>query len=748
MVRGPLSRPSGALPLIRVGKQPYGILPIVGKRFVTSGSAVESRIGALLGVLRPMWELATGLVPTMTDGDVDKAKEIIQTNAWSQVAKYRDKDAGKAMCVIPGPFSEAQGSGRHAVVHALLAAVGFGEGQYNNAHIFNCNDFLPDPPYEAGTLVGVPWVMADAKDPKKEADDRLPLGDNNYLKQIAKASIQIPDTARPLLTAFQSGPALLQALVSYSVQMEQGDAVERFVVPWATVDGVTTMKTPSMPFVEARDDNEAMFTVETPRELANVAIPSVTGTATLGEYVSAAASVPIVSSPAAAHKAAAELDLSVQHLLPETQDLGAVKVSLDYPADRTVGEPNIAFHHTDAFAYVATPGSALAPIAGRMRETAARESMWVVSGSSPQGRSRPDRWPSAGAVTRPPPPILRSGSWRTTRLAPSTSCSTRTHATRTGILQGRHAISLASLMGHTAFAGLRDAMLAFIWSAFAFPWRPAGQQPSTNRARRSVPGLVDGVHRSGRGAATDGSLRLQEALDTAQHPRRSCPLKQGVGGVTPPPPGRQRHDLLLAEGTHQSCRALRSCRGGWPCRQGRCRSKRFNTTERGGGGQRLVASPPDDDIWPSDDVAGRAGRQRMAASCWAIRRTASSPPSSEDGTAIPSSTRSTDRVLSTSGSHRCGLAFGSPVGAARPRAAKPASAARRRRVHRALVNPAPSPARRRARAMRRISDWNTSRRSPPRLAVIDKARPPRAGSRQGGRHLSPRSQPAKDTPRR
>ena len=119
-------RPSGALPLIRVGKQPYGILPIVGKRFVTSGSAVESRIGALLGVLRPMWELATGLVPTMTDGDVKKAKDIIQSSAWSQVAKYRDKDASKAMCVIPGPFSEAQGSGRRAVIHALLAAVGLG----------------------------------------------------------------------------------------------------------------------------------------------------------------------------------------------------------------------------------------------------------------------------------------------------------------------------------------------------------------------------------------------------------------------------------------------------------------------------------------------------------------------------------------------------------------------------------------------------------------------------------------------
>ena len=526
-------RPSGALPLIRVGKQPYGILPIVGKRFVTSGSAVESRIGALLGVLRPMWELATGLVPTMTDGDVDKAKEIIQTNAWSQVAKYRDKDAGKAMCVIPGPFSEAQGSGRHAVVHALLAAVGFGEGQYNNAHIFNCNDFLPDPPYEAGTLVGVPWVMADAKDPKKEADDRLPLGDNNYLKQIAKASIQIPDAARPLLTAFQSGPALLQALVSYSVQMEQGDAVERFVVPWATVDGVTTMKTPSMPFVEARDDNEAMFTVETPRELANVAIPSVTGTATLGEYVSAAASVPIVSSPAAAHKAAAELDLSVQHLLPETQDLGAVKVSLDYLADRTVGELNVAFRTTlDAFSY--RLDAWISARANRrledMRATAATG--LYVGGVAWVEHLKADRRPDSDGHLLAPSlgqaataAILRSGflANHETGAFDIKLDSERTQRA-TGVLQGlTRDQPLAALYGYRIERGLRDALLGqFIWPLrLAFPWRPAGQKASDESSESvGARDVIDGVALLALWEEDPAkvNLRLKDALTHIEQP--------------------------------------------------------------------------------------------------------------------------------------------------------------------------------------------------------------------------------------
>ena len=151
----------------------------------TSGSAVESRIGALLGVLRPMWELATGLVPTMTDGDVEKAKDDHSDGAvvagrevprqGREQGDVRDPEPVQRSAAVETrrPSSTAAGGGRHQRNTTL-------------AHIYNCNDFLPDPPYEAGTLVGVPWVLADAKDPKKEADDHLSLDDNNYLKQIAK----------------------------------------------------------------------------------------------------------------------------------------------------------------------------------------------------------------------------------------------------------------------------------------------------------------------------------------------------------------------------------------------------------------------------------------------------------------------------------------------------------------------------------------------------------------------------------
>lgn len=618
-------RPSGALPLLRVGKQPYGILPIVGKRFATSGSAVEARIGALLGVLRPMWELATGLVPTMTDGDVTKAKDIIQTSAWSQVAKYRDKDASKAMCVTPTPFSEAQGSGRRAVIHALLTAAGISETKYNLAHIYNCNDFLPDLPYKAGTLVGVPWVLADAKDPKKEAGDRLPLGDNNYLKQIAKASIQVPDAARPLLNAYQSGPALLQALVSYSVQMEQGDAVERFVVPSATVDGVTTMKTPLMPFVEARDDNEAMFTIETPKELAAVAIPSVTGAATLGEHVSRAVSVPIVSSPAVAHKAAAELDLSVHHLLPQTRDLGAVKVSLDYLSDRTVGELNIAFRTTlDAFGYRldAWLSARANHRLEQMRETAATGI--YVGGVAWVEHLEADRRPDSDGHLLAPSlgqaataAVLRSGflANHETGAFDIALDSERTQRA-TGILQGlTRDQPLAALYGYRIERGLRDALLGrFIWPLrLAFPWRPAGQDPQ-DEAQEAVGArdVVDGVALLALWEESQTKVRdrLKQALTHLEQPPAALdPDWNRVSAVidTAAALADSVSDLLLAEGTHQIMQGnLDRAAAAMAIvdKQSLPIETAFNTTERGGAGytQRLVAfCPADDGIWPADD---------------------------------------------------------------------------------------------------------------------------------------------------
>jgi hypothetical protein len=563
-------RPTGALPILRTNKQPYGILPLVGKRFVNAAdSAVETVVGKVLSVLRPMWELAAGNVPRLSDGDVDKAKDILQTAAWSQTAFYRDKD-WKNVCMQPTPFSPAQVPVRSQVVQNVMSAL----GPFNSwdVHIGYCNDFLPDPPYEPGYLAGVPWVLADARDPGKEAsDDTNFTPANNYLAAIAAASIQRPAAGKAVLDASQAGPALLQALAAYSVQKEQGDAVDRFLITSTAVSAVLSRATPTMPYVETVAENEAMFTVQTPKELANVVVPSITGRATLGEHVSSTLTAQIPPArKGPSWQAATTLFDGVGRIFPQTRDLGAVKLSLDYLSTRTVGELNIAFRSTlDAFSY--RLDAWIAARANRRLEQvrATNPTGLYIGGYAWVEDLKPDaRPPSEGFLLAPSQAqsasaaILRSGFMANHEQGAFDILLDSKRTRRAlDILQGlTRDQPLAALYGYRIERALRDSQLAkFIWPLrLAYPWRP-GSAADSNEPTESIGArdVVDGVALLADWEAAPGQVfaKLIASLNTLQPPAAA------------PGPGEQPiisaiiadafdladsvSDLLLAEGAYQ-----------------------------------------------------------------------------------------------------------------------------------------------------------------------------------------------------
>ncbi|MGH9143587.1 MAG: hypothetical protein ACRD2I_20820 [Vicinamibacterales bacterium] len=629
-------RATGALPLVRVGKQPYGILPVVGKRFVSSGSAVETAVGNLLAVLRPMWELASRSVPTMTDGSVDRAKDIVQTAAWSQTAYYRDKDAGKALCKIPNAFTDAQQSSRGGLIRTLLAAVGVTD--YWLAHIYSCSDFLPDPPYSAGYLAGVPWVLADAKNPKLEAADAVTFSAaNNYLAKMAAASIQSPAAAGPLLYANQSGPALLQALVSYSIQKEKGDAVEGFALSSVAVNQVVSLAATRMPYVEATLDNEAMFTVQTHKELANVSLASVTGKATLGEHVANTLTVPFEAKPASAYRAADMLSRSVDHIVAPTRNLAAVKLSLDYLAGRTVGELNIAFRSTlDCFSY--RLDAWLAARANRRLEQMRDQNpggvyvggfAWV---ENLKADTRPDSEgyllaPSLGQAASAA--ILRSG-FMANHESGAFDIALDSHRTQraVGILQGlTRDQPLAALYGYRFERGLRDAELGrFIWPfRLAFPWRPAGAAPTDESSEAiGARDVVDGVALLDAWESDSNAVRgrLAAALAHLEEPAPAADNAEWAQVATLVADvldlADSVSDLLMAEGTHQIVQGnldRAAAAMAVADKQSLPIETEFNRTLRGGAGytQRLVALCPAPAAgWPDD----RRARFEPAANAW------------------------------------------------------------------------------------------------------------------------------------
>ena len=73
-------RGRGPLPSLRVGKQPYGVLPVSAHGAVwdsIEGGPVDTGLAALLARIRPLWRKGAAHVPTVTSGDIEHDLPLI-----------------------------------------------------------------------------------------------------------------------------------------------------------------------------------------------------------------------------------------------------------------------------------------------------------------------------------------------------------------------------------------------------------------------------------------------------------------------------------------------------------------------------------------------------------------------------------------------------------------------------------------------------------------------------------------------
>ena len=499
-------RPTGALPLLRVGKQPYGILPVVGKRFTAAGSAIENGIGHLIGVLRPLWELAVPSVPTLTDGNVDKAKAIVQTAPWSQAAFYRDKDAGKAMCKIPNPITDAQQSSRGGLIKSLLAAVGITE--YWLAHIYSCSDFLPDPPYSAGYLAGVPWVLADDKNPKIEAVDEVTLHRRQQLPGADRDGLD-PDAERRARGVVRTpvGPGAAagarRVLGAEGAERRAGTlrAAEPRGQPGALADddedavrGGAARERSRVHGADAqgagqRLDPVGVGAIDARRSSGDDAAGAVCGEA-VGRVYGGGQSGDLGRAPRAAD--AQSRRRQAQSRLPQ----GASRRRIEHRVPQHARLLLVPARRVDQ----------------RTREPAARADARGRSARRLRRRLRvggepaaPTRSPDSDGYLLAPSlgqastaAIMRSGFLANHETgAFDVALDSRRTQRAAGVLQGlTRDQPLAALYGYRIERGLRDALLGrFIWPLrLAFPWRPAGAAPTDEPSEAiGARDVVDGV---------------------------------------------------------------------------------------------------------------------------------------------------------------------------------------------------------------------------------------------------------------
>lgn len=87
--------PGGPLPALRLGKQPYGVLPVMAGGYKPSaGDTFTDDLYALLTRLRPFWRSGLHKVPRMsaadTPGEIEAALlQILQTTPLSSAARFR-----------------------------------------------------------------------------------------------------------------------------------------------------------------------------------------------------------------------------------------------------------------------------------------------------------------------------------------------------------------------------------------------------------------------------------------------------------------------------------------------------------------------------------------------------------------------------------------------------------------------------------------------------------------------------------
>ncbi len=254
----------------------------------------------------------------------------------------------------PTPFSDAQESGRNPLIQSVISALG--PFNYWETHIGVCNDFLPDPPVFArlSRRRAVGARRRQGSDQGSERRHELRRTPTIISAPSPKPRSRRRPRARPFSTASQAGPALLQALAAYSVQKEQGDAVDRFVgrerrgesgrlarerrrCPTSRPSRKTKRCSPCR---RRRNWRACRFrrSPDARRSASTSPIPS-------ARSCSRRARAWRGGPPTASSS-------SVTHVFPQTRDLGAVKLSLDFLATRSVGELNIAFRSTlDAFSY-------------------------------------------------------------------------------------------------------------------------------------------------------------------------------------------------------------------------------------------------------------------------------------------------------------------------------------------------------------------------------------------------------------
>ena len=234
---------SGPLPTIRIGPQPYGVLPVVAASSFTpaDGDAASAAIARVAGAMRSLWTPLVSRVPHLgRAGDLGAIDpillELLQRTPVPWRLRWREM-------VPPPQWSSTDWLQRYRT--------------YQAPYLFTVMDLLGVPRLREARV----QYLTATKDSHPLDVPLVVKGDEGtaYLAEVA-ALARAGDAGRRQLNLRQNSIALLEALLAFAAAQEQDKAATAEVATTVTVDvavasGLTRkgVRTPDLVRVDATD---------------------------------------------------------------------------------------------------------------------------------------------------------------------------------------------------------------------------------------------------------------------------------------------------------------------------------------------------------------------------------------------------------------------------------------------------------------------------------------------------------------
>ncbi|HJV70076.1 hypothetical protein [Ideonella sp.] len=493
-------RPSGPLSALRVGKTPYGLLPVCARGYQPkANSALERELLEAITWFRSHWELAQGTVPTLRDPKAESLHQVLAMQPWAQAKRFWQVAGPAAVKNYPDiePFAAWQGLFLTLLVQSLL-----GKQPFSTQAPFLATCAVRPKPH---SLDAVPWVQRDPDHPQQELPAERTLTPN-YIAQLLQLLSQPSAQVRAQITAMQDADSLLAAMLAFAADEEMLQSgrglflkhvLERTTLSAALKAEATRLRPAEYIGVDVATTMGDQFDLGHANAVLGLKLEGTIGDA------------PTVEAYIGSHFGQLAINWPEQ-----LQNIAKFSDSLDYLKDRTAGELGHAFRTTlDLYAHRLDAWiTALATKRlDEMREAAPEGlhigAFGVVEDLLPDSVRPADQAADSYGYVHAPSlqqaataAILRSAHVANRQAAAGAfDLDLRSHRVKRarrlleGIANGQ---SMAALLGYRFERGLRDAALSqhILELRRAYPLMPAGDQAGDEAKEAiSARNVIDGV---------------------------------------------------------------------------------------------------------------------------------------------------------------------------------------------------------------------------------------------------------------